>query len=81
MEKSEARNAIKHIRRNLEKALKQHNHDDAMNTVLDVLSDVMTIEARLDEVKKPQPNCRRATPEELETLCHASNVVMFPAVA
>ena len=48
------------------------------NAMIEDLNDLLR---QLEERKQATPNCRRVTREELEALCSASNVVMFPVVA
>ncbi len=78
MTQVEARNAVKKIYDALEFQLAMGFKNDEIQ---DILVSLGQLERQLAEHKQATPNCRRATPEELETLCHASNVVMFPAVA
>lgn len=79
MTQHEARNAVKHIKRNLENALKAH--EEMETKIFDVMMDVDTLDQRLGERKQPTPNCRPATPEELRQLCTSSNVVFLSPAA
>ena len=81
MTQTEAKNAVQHIKRNLGNALKARTQEEMAAKIFDVMMDVDTLDQRLGERKQATPNCRPATREELDALCRASNVVMFPDVA
>lgn len=87
MTQHDAKTAVRHIRRNFcelqEFVAKQLDPMPAeflrlMETVAEDLAD---FDRQLHTQKQPMPNCRPATPDELRTLCAASNVVVFPVAA
>lgn len=81
MTQIDARNAVQHVKRNLENALKARTFEELSAKVFDVMMDVDTLEQRLSERKQAAPNCRPATPEELRQLCASSNVVFWSPAA
>ena len=87
MTQSEARNAVRRIRRNYcelqEFVAKKLDPMPAefLQLLETVAEDLEEFDKQLYLQKQPTPNCRPATQEELRALCSASNVVMFPAVA
>ena len=81
MTQADAKNAVKRIRINLEKALQESKADLVFPRFNDVLSDIEDLEAQLNERKQATPNCRPVTAAELQQLCTASNVVTFQPAA
>lgn len=86
MTQHDAKTAVKHIQHKAQalQAAAQREHTTRLMLSISLgslVEDIDDLLRQLDDRKQATPNCRRATPEELETLCHASNVVMFPAVA
>ena len=86
MTQHDAKTAVRHLRRNYcelqEIAAKLDGlPEDFLCLMETIAGDLSSFEQTLHAPKPAMPNCRHATREELETLCHASNVVMFPAVA
>lgn len=81
MKQIDARNAVNSIKMKLVKLL--YDVDEAYETPLqEIINDVKQLESALSVRHFVHaPNCRRATPEELERLCSSSNVVIFPAIA
>ena len=79
MTQTDAKNAVNNIKLKLVKLL---YFVDRENEVQEILNDVIELETQLS-VRHfiHAPNCRRATPEELDRLCQSSNVFVFPAVA
>ena len=77
MTQAEARNAVNNIKMKVIRLMYDidEQHEDAVQMIID---EVKALESALT-MRSINPNCRRATPDELRQLCAASNVVMFPA--
>lgn len=80
MSQNEARNAVNQIKLKMIKLMYKSSETNMSSDIEDILDDVKQLEANL-QPRFQAPNCRRVTREELEALCSASNVVIFPAVA
>lgn len=81
MTQPEARNAVNRIKLKVTRLL--HDIDDYNEIPTeDILNDLIQLEQSLS-IRHfiHAPNCRPATADELQQLCAASNVVMFPPAA
>ena len=81
MTQQEARNAVIQIKVKLFKLKRRLDFSTDQCLAQEIIDEVHALECRLNARQKAEPNCRRATQEEFDQLCQASNVVIFPAAA
>ena len=81
MTQHDAKTAVKRIKRKIAQIIEERDLRIIIIDLREVLEDVTNLELGLETVKKPMPNCRPATKDELAALCASSNVVAFRPAA
>lgn len=88
MTHADAKTAVRHVQRNVQalkdllfKHIQPPLPSDIYMQLHVVIDDLTDLETHLTERKQATPNCRQLTPDEVQALCAASNVVAFRPAA